>query len=168
MSDNLMVADLLELAALNEQDGYAFYVESAKKLNEEKLIDFFNFLAEEELRHHKFLTDYKNRIDSFIPREPLPREYNENLKNCMSSLSPKKNTNLKESVEEITTIEEALELAFNFEKDSVVFYAMLKTVASQDLYPMLDKIIEEEVKHIVKIQEYKTGELPSQPDKHAT
>ncbi len=168
MNDNLIVSDLFELAALIEQDGFAFYTESAKKLKDIKLISFFHFLAEEELKHERYLRSIKNRANGFSNMASLPKEYNETLKNYMDSLAPRKNTNLKKMIDDVSTVDDALNLALEFEKDSVVFYSMLKTVAHRGLHTMLDEIIAGEVTHIVKIYQFKTIGLPEPMDKHSS
>ncbi len=168
MNDNLFVSDLLELAILNEQDGYAFYTVSAKKLNDEKLISFFHFLAEEELKHQKYLKDMKNRLDTFAAKESLPRSYDASLKTYMNSLAPGKDKALEAQVDQVSNVEDALKIALDFERNSVIYYAILKTIAHPDLYPMLDEIIKEEVKHVLKINHYKETGIPEMEDRDAT
>ena len=168
MNSSLNVSDLLELAILIEQDGYSFYTVSAKKLKDIKLISFFHFLAEEEMKHERNLKNFKNRNESFMQINPLPKEYNKTLKNYLDSLTPQKNINLRKKIEELSSIDDALNLALEFEKDSLTFYSILKTVIESDLNPIIDQIISEEIKHILNIYEYKTTGLPEPEDKHST
>ena len=168
MNSNLNVSDLFEMAMLIEQDGYAFYTVSAKKLNDIKLISFFHFLAEEEMKHEKNLKKIKNRIESFVQIKSLPKEYNKNIKKYLDSLTPQKNINLNKKIEELSSVDDALNLALEFEKDSIIFYSILKTVIDNDLNPIIDEIISEEIGHILKIYEYKTTGLPEPEDKHST
>ena len=60
--------------------------------------------------------------------------------------------------------EEIIDLAFVIEKDSVVFYSMLKKYVGKEHEAAVENIIQEEVNHVLMLQKYKTQEIPAPPD----
>ena len=57
-----------------------------------------------------------------------------------------------------------IQLAFGIEKDSVVFYTILKQYAAPGHKAVIENIIQEELSHVLKLQKYKTEEIPAPPD----
>ncbi len=168
MSTLLNASEVLGFAVYIEQNGYEFYTEGAKKFNNEKLVKLFHYMAEEEQNHERTFKTLKQEIGSFTPPESYPGEYEQYMKDYLKGFAPKSSDNMKKLVADTKNETEALDLALGFEKESVVFYSTLKNFVNEATKKTLDKIIEEEVNHILKINNFKNNELPEAQDVDAT
>ena len=164
MSNLLNASEILDFAVHIEQNGYEFYVETAKKFNNEKLMELFHYLADEERVHEKTFKNLKEKIGSFTPQESYPGEYDGYMKDYLKAFAPKTNVTLKDRITKIKTIEDAIEMALIFEKDSVVFFSTLKRYVSDEHKPAIDRIIEEEINHVMKLHGFKSSGLSPAPD----
>jgi rubrerythrin len=59
------------------------------------------------------------------------------------------------AAEKVDTAEEALELAIDFEKDSVLFYVELQNFSRPEVRPVIQRIIGEERKHVMQLVDLK-------------
>jgi rubrerythrin len=164
MSGLLNASEILEFAIYIEQNGYEFYVESAKKLKDEKLMQLFHFLAEEELTHEKTFKKLQKEAGSFTPPESYSGEYKNYMKDYLKTFTPTTSKKMNELMKKVNTMEDAVQMALGFEKDSVVFYTLLKEYVGDHHKPMVNDIIQEEIKHILKLNNFKTTHIPGTPD----
>jgi rubrerythrin len=164
MSTLLNASEILGFAVHIEQSGYEFYIETAKKFNDAKLMELFHFLAEEELKHEKIFKDLQKKLGSYSPPESYPGEYQNYMKDYLKSFAPKTNVTMKDKVKKVDSISDAIEMALTLEKDSVVFYSTLKRYVGDENKPAIDHIIEEEVNHVLKLNGFKHSGLEPAPD----
>lgn len=164
MSGFLNASEIVEFALYIEQKGYQFYIESAKKLNDPKLLDLFNILAEEELRHEHIFKRLQKDVGFFIPEESYEGEYQNYMKEYLKTISPTTNEKMIQLVKRINSVEEAIDMALGFEKDSVVFYNLLINFVNGESKKTVENIIQEEIKHVLKLNNYKTNYTAEIPD----
>jgi rubrerythrin len=62
---------------------------------------------------------------------------------------------LKEKLAAIKTVDDAVNVALDFEKDSIVLFTMLLKYVQDENKKMVDAIIQEEITHIVKISQFR-------------
>ncbi|MCX6579820.1 MAG: ferritin family protein [Candidatus Aminicenantes bacterium] len=164
MSDLLNASEILEFAVYIEQKGYQFYTESAKKLNDLKLMGLFNVLAEEELMHEHSFKKLQKEVGSFTPEESYDGEYQGYMKDYLKTFTPTTNEKMIKLVKRVNSVGDAVEMALGFEKDSVVFYNLLKNFVSGESKKMVDNIIQEEVRHVLRLNNFKSENIPEAPD----
>jgi len=164
MSAYLDVKEILDFAILMEQKGYEFYTESAKKFNDLKLTQLFHLLAEQEFNHEKIFKKIKEKTGPHKSTAFDDKIEGVNMKDYLKGFIFGKKKSLKEKVKTLQTIEEVVQLAFGIEKDSVVFYSALKKYVDKDHETLIENVIQEEVSHVLKLQKFKTGEIPPPPD----
>lgn len=155
----LNVSEILGFAVFIEQNGYEFYVEAMKKFVEPKIMEMFQFLADEEFRHEKIFAGLFEEGGKFTPPESYDGEYHAYMKEFCKSHSLANRDAIKPKVERISSIDEALEMALGFEKDSIVFFTGLKDLVAVGLTGPIDRIIREEMGHIRKIHEFRTQQI---------
>jgi rubrerythrin len=162
MSAQLDVNEILDFAIFMEQKGYEFYTESAKKFNNLKLTQLFHLLAEQELTHENIFKNMKDKAGSLA----LKTDDNDGiyLKDYLDGYIFGKSKSLREKVKNLDNIKEVIQMAFAIEKDSVVFYSILKMYAAPGHEAVLEDIIQEELSHVLRLQKYKTEEIPPPPD----
>lgn len=154
MSYLLAVKEILEFAVYIEQRGYEFYVEAMKKFSEARATELFQYLADEEFKHEKV---FKKLIeqDGDVQKGEPDAEYQTYMKEFVKAhqLGDKEAVNTK--LARLSTLEEILDLAMGFEKDSIIFFSELKGIYTKGNYAAVDKIIHEEMGHLRKIFQMK-------------
>ncbi|MCP5104063.1 MAG: ferritin family protein [bacterium] len=164
MSNLLNASEIIGFAVHIEQNGYEFYTETAKKFNNEKLMALFNYLAGEELNHERIFKELQKKVGTYTPQESYPGEYENYMKDYLKDFAPKTNVTLKDRLTKINTIDDAIEVALTFEKESVVFFSTLKRFVSEPDIGPIDKIIQEEVNHVLKLYGFKSSGMEPGPD----
>jgi rubrerythrin len=164
MSTQLDVNEILDFAILMEQKGYEFYTESAKKFNDLKLTQLFHLLAEQELDHERLFKQMKEKTGSLKSTALDDKADEIHIKDYLGEFLFGKKKSLKEKLKALQTIEEVLQLAVGIEKDSVVFYSALKKYVDKEHEAMIETVIQEEVSHVLRLQKFKTEEIPPPPD----
>lgn len=154
MGQLLNMSEVLAFAISIEQQGYKFYVESMKKLKEAKILVLFQYLADEEFKHEHIFKDLQKKIGTFSPPESYPGEFEAYSNDFIKSNFLKKIGSVQESINSATTIEKATEIALEFERDSIVFYTALKKYLGEENRDTIEKVIQEEVGHIMKINAF--------------
>jgi len=138
---------VIETAIHAEELGIKFYSEMAKKFaDNEKLKNIFELLAKDEVEHKKQFQELAEE-NTQLPFN-LTEEDTLYFKGCdVSKFFP----SMKETNEKLTP-ERILKNAFEFEKESVLFYTGIRY-----LIPMSDKldlIIKTEKNHMTKLIKY--------------
>ncbi|UCH92422.1 MAG: ferritin family protein [Candidatus Aminicenantes bacterium] len=158
MGSLLNVGEVIEFAIYIEQNGYKFYVETIKKFKEKKLVDLFQYLADEEFKHEQTFKNLLKKTGSVTPHESYPGEYAMYMKDFLKTHALANEEVLKQKLEAINTIEDAINMALDFEKDSVVLFTMLEKYVEGENKKNVETIIQEELNHILRITRYRHGE----------
>jgi rubrerythrin len=108
-------------------------------------------MADEEVKHANWFADLKHNLET-RNENPFAEEMSRELFNEMLG---EKNFSLKDvDFSSIETVEELIEVFIEFEKDSIIFYEVLKPfVEDPAARKYLQKIIEEEKLHIDRLKE---------------
>ena len=155
MSNLLNVGEVVEYAIYIEQNGYKFYTETMKKFDDKKFLDLFQFLADEEFKHEATFKRLLKKTGTFTPHESYPGEYETYMKDFLKTHALSNEKALKEKLDSIKTIDDAVDVALDFEKDSIVLFTMLKKYVQDENKNTVEGIIQEEITHIVKISQYR-------------
>jgi len=149
------VKEVLDFAVYIEQNGYEYYTGAAKKFAEPKIVELFQYLAQEEAKHEKLFKDMAKSADTFETEESYEGEFSAYMKEfCASHALANRNT-ISSVLGTLKTFDDVLEMALGFEKDSVVFFSELKVMAAFDWQNVIDKVIKEELSHIRKLLKFK-------------
>jgi rubrerythrin len=154
MSYLLAVKEILEFAVYIEQRGYEFYVEAMKKFSEARATELFQYLADEEFKHEKVFKKLMEQ-DADVQKGEPDAEYQAYMREFVKAhqLGDKETVNAK--LARLSTLEEILDLAMGFEKDSIIFFSELKGIYAKGNYAAVDQIIREELGHLRKIFQMK-------------
>lgn len=147
--------EILEMAVRIEENGYKFYIEAAKATRSKDLKELFNLLAEEETQHIKTFMGLHRLISG---GEPSDQEYDTEFQEATLYLKAIADTEVftnpnkgKEMARKVSGEEEALQIAIDMEKDSLLFYYELQRMIRDKDKPVLDNIIEQEKEHVRKL-----------------
>ncbi len=151
--------EIFQMGLQIEVNGKEFYEAIAKKSSEASVQQFFYDLSKWELEHIRFFTrlkealpDSAKRGNSFDPGQELLTY----LQATADSHVFLKNQNVNELASRCQTVMDAFDLAISFEKDSVVFYIMMKKVTPEEFGgEEIDRLIDEEIGHIAMLHQKK-------------
>ena len=122
---------------------------------------FFSELAEWEDSHIEIFESMRSQLPEKIRYEPLfdpEDEYRDYLQVAADSHVFARSLDIPKLASQCKTPFEALNLALNFEKDSVVYYTTIKTaVAAHFGGEKIDTLINEELKHISLLNSMQKG-----------
>jgi rubrerythrin len=159
MSYLLDVKEILGFAVYIEERGYEFYVEAMKKFHEPHATELFQYLADEEFKHEKIFKKMMAAGTEAGKGEP-DAEYQAYMREFVKAhqLGDKEAVNAK--LARLSTLEQVLDLAMAFEKDSIVFFSELKSAYARGGDGALDRVIHEEMGHLRRIFQMKMALVP--------
>lgn len=151
--------EIFQMGLRIEVNGKEFYEAIAEKSSDGSTQQFFADLSKWESEHIRFfnrlretLPDSARRGNTFDPGQELILY----LQATADSHVFLKNQNIDELATRCQTVIDALDLALTFEKDSVVFYTMMKKVTPEEFGRNgINGLIEEEIKHIAMLHQKK-------------
>ena len=133
-----------------ERNGEQFYRDALKKVSDASLISLLEWLANEEVKHREWFTQKKETVKTRSEYLQVEKMGSALLQNILGDQS----FSLKEAdLSKIDRVDALLELAVEFEKDSILFYEMVGTfIDDEDTTGHLNEIIAEENRHIQLLQ----------------
>ena len=148
--------EIYDLGIQIERNGEKFYREALKQPWSAPLASMLRMLAEEEVRHVDFFTKRKEKLDQKGENPELEAMGQEMLKMVLGDQT----FSLKEAdLSKIKNIEQLKSTAIEFEKDTILFYEMVRSfVTDKETEDELDAIIEEENRHVKLFEEYNPSE----------
>lgn len=144
------IREIFELATRIEENGHTFYAYMAKTVTNGEAQDLFAFLADEELKHKKTFTDMVARLVNYQPTPNLPSEYFDYLRAYTGSSVFQQGLTEAEMAK-FADVAAALQYSIQREADSILYYHEIKNFAPENQAHLIDKIIQEERKHYVKL-----------------
>jgi rubrerythrin len=146
----LDVKEILGFAVYIEERGYEFYVEAMKKFPEPWATKLFQYLADEEFRHEQVFKKLLSGEGGVKGGEPDP-EYRAYMKEFVKAHQLGDKEAIHAKLERLATLDEILDLAIGFEKDSIILFSELKEMFAKGHTAAVEKVIAEEMGHLRKI-----------------
>lgn len=142
--------EVFQFAVRIEEGGEKFYREMAKRFDDKELRSLFTTLADEEVKHRKTYEGMLAKIEDYEPVESYPGEYVAYLRAYADRIifTPER---MEEAIAGIKDGGAALKFAADRELDSILYYQEVKNIVPGNKKDMIDKIIEEERRHFVKL-----------------
>jgi rubrerythrin len=143
-----------EMAIQIERNGKDFYMELAKKSNDNDMRDFYKYLADQEDVH---LEKFKELRDA-LAKEGYVAPYDwDEARDYLAALVSKEvfsGESLGARIaREASSESAAFDAAIGLEKDSLLFYQEMKRFVNQADHSLLDAIAEEERTHITTLNQ---------------
>jgi rubrerythrin len=145
-----------------EENGEAVYRRAIENTSNPALASLLKWMADEEVKHAEWFMKLKQKVKE-TSKSPFVQEMGrEFLKDIMGDQS----FSLKDvDFSQLNDSDELLDIFVEFEKDSILFYEMIQPfVQDPDTRGQLNKIIEEEKRHIVQLRELAGKETPPDGD----
>jgi rubrerythrin len=154
-----LVEDIVALAIQIEQNAEKAYREAANNTSTPSLASLLKWLAEEEVTHAKRLSELKSTKKETVVDPQVMALGKSLLKGVLGNQT----FSLKDAdLAKMGQAQGVLEAAIEFERDTVLFYEMLRSfVEEKENLALLNTIIEEEESHIELLQEFlESGHRP--------
>ncbi len=148
--------DIFHIAVMIEDNGEKFYNHVSATIPDAKTKDICAKLAGQEHNHRllfeKLLTDVVNKKGPMYNLADVPQDDLSYLKAVSDSNVFAKALNLKDVAAKIKTAKDAVTIALDFEKDSILFFLQMKKFTRPEWgQAEINKLIAQEQKHIVTL-----------------
>jgi len=150
--NNFTVREVLEQAVQTEKLGYRFYTAMAARFSDDdKLVKLFKRLAEKELIHEKTYAELRDMTGEYEPEGW--EEISQYLRAIVESEFFIGKGKALTSMDSIKTILDAVNYAFDFEKETLLFFYGIRDAVREK--EVIDEIINEERSHIMWLNAFK-------------
>jgi rubrerythrin len=148
--------EVFELAIQIENNGEQYYRDAVKKLSDPSLKSMLEWLAEQERKHQSWFSERKEKLDT----EGEDLEVAQMGSSILMGILGDQSFSLKEAdLSAIDGLEALIQLAIEFEKDSILFYEMIGSlIEDSDTSEKLHEIIVEEHRHIELLEDFQDRE----------
>ncbi len=150
----LTIKDILNKAIEMEEAGKIFYEYAAAVVDNEEIMKVLSVLAQEEVKHKHIFENMKNDVAE-ISASNKSDEYLTYLNSFLSTKSVFDRKKFDEIYDKVKKITDIIDFAIEREMDSILYYMTLMTVVKEEQNFLVQKIIEEERKHFIKLNEAK-------------
>lgn len=145
-------ADIVELALEIEKNGEAFYRAVAKKTSKSDLKALFEDLAQQEVLHFKtFQRLGRTTWDKPLMPPEQWQEYLDYLQATVQSAFFQGEEQALAQADQVTNEEEAIHMAMDFEKETLLFFHDLRDLVPPGEKATLSHIIAEEKSHLRRL-----------------
>lgn len=143
----LDLIDLIDVAVKIEANGYEFYSKLSKKVSGE-LANVFTNLAEQERDH---IQTFRNLVEKYKNLSPveLSSWADEEVKGYLTSYAQVSIFPKLQSNEVPENVEDALKVAIEVEKESIIFYGEIEALVPDK--NLINEVIKEERKHLADL-----------------
>jgi rubrerythrin len=148
--------EVFDLAIQIEKNGEQYYRDAVEKVSNSSLKSMLEWLAEQERKHQSWFFERKDKLD----KEGQDLEVAEMGSSILQSILGDQSFSLKEAdLSAIDGVEALIQLAVEFEKDSILFYEMIGSfMEDSDTSEKLKEIIAEENRHIELLEDFQDTE----------
>lgn len=141
-------SDIVEFAVRIEENGANFYRFAVQLVKDEYVKTLFEQLANAEMQHKKTFEKIFAAMEKTAPPESYSGEYAAYLHNYVDNAVIFKKEALDQEIAKIKDSMSALDFAIQRELDSILYYHEIKGLVPAHEHAAIDKIIEEERRHV--------------------
>lgn len=154
MADLFKANDVVLAAIEVETRGEKFYQYLVEQAEDEKIRKVYEHLAREEVKHKALFEELYTRLGKVdLPAWSNAKEYQTYLNALIDSHTLFRYKDLDEIKEKIGSRKDALQLAIQFEKDSILFFMEMREFVPEKEKTYVTKCIEEEKTHMRQLNE---------------
>lgn len=147
--------EIIKIAIAVETNGQRFYEMMARQAKTEGSKDIWHYLAQQEEAHRKIFQHILNYLDGYLLVEFAAGEYSAYLNAMASEYIFTQELMDDELKENFISELDAIEFAIAIEKDSILTYLAFKEAVRLEKQEEINKIIEEEKRHLIRLIELK-------------
>ena len=146
--------DIFDFAVKIEENGETFYRETAKAIANSKVNKLFLGLADEEVIHKQTFQKLASQLGTLALPQASNEEYSAYLEAYTQNLVFSAQ-NIDSKLSKISDEKIALMYAIDKELDTIHYYKEINSLIPESDHAQIDKIINEERSHVVRLAEIK-------------
>ncbi|MDC0977619.1 ferritin family protein [bacterium] len=155
MEQKYSISEIVQFAIEIEKEGTIFYQKMSEKTKNQELKDLYLQLKNDEIQHQQTYENMKNTLeDSDKITDGLENEYANYLHKYIENTIFDE-TKLESLTESLVNDSETIEFAVKKEQESIEYYKNMKNLVPQENVSIIEKIIEEEQFHVIKLLDMK-------------
>jgi rubrerythrin len=145
-------SELLDIAVSIERNGIAFYDALSNLSSDRASREVFQNLSAMEIQHEQTFNEMLQGPKVYEPFEAYAEEYARLMTALAETAVFPTAQAAVEMANEAAGPVEALEIAIQAEKDSILFYNEMRRVTKPDQVSVVDQIVEEERSHLMQLR----------------
>jgi rubrerythrin len=154
MADLFKANDIVLAAIEIEKRGEKFYLHLVDQAEDTKIRKAFEHLAREEVKHKVLFEDLYTRLGkATLPARSDEKEFLTYLNALIDSHPLFRFKDLEEMKEHIASRKDALQMAIQFEKESILFFMEMREFVPDSEKKFITHCIEEERDHLRRLTE---------------
>lgn len=151
--------DIVRAAVEAEKKGQEFYQCLAGRVQDAKIKALFEDLAGEEVEHQKRFQAILDRLEPIdVPAYSDQEEYNQYFEALINSHMLFSCGWGEFLLDQVHNEQEALKLAMNFERDSLLFFKEMKDFVPEGDRRIIEQCIDEERRHLTRLRQMMPAE----------
>ena len=143
-------SELVQIAIGIERNGAAFYDSLVDSTKDVMAQGAYKYLADEEREHIETFQNMLGSVGEYQSPETYTEEYALYLKALVDSAVFSNDQVAREMAQKVDSDVEAIQMALGAEKDSILFYSVMRDLVRRSDREVVTKIIEEEKSHLSK------------------
>lgn len=147
--------EMLRIAIRVEANGVQLYATLESRAHSPGAKAVWAYLKEQDELHRMIFQDMLDQVGDFVPSDTYPGEYDAYINALAAEYVFMPDLISRRIAGGFATDQEAVDFGILIEKESIGTYTALKKYLLAVKQPVLDKIIEEEKGHLVKLVELK-------------
>jgi rubrerythrin len=151
MSNVFSPQEILKIAIKVEENGKKLYEALEKKTGNDNVRQVWAYLKDQEEIHRKTFSMMLDNIGDYIVYEFSPGEYDAYIKAIAGGYIFIEELMEKKIKEGFNSDLEAVDFGIYIEKESILTYSALHQYVLPEKHPILDRVIDEEKNHLVKL-----------------
>ncbi|MBC8419804.1 MAG: ferritin family protein [Pseudomonadota bacterium] len=144
------LGEIIDVAIRIEKNGRNTYRKAQGEVSSSSLASMLQWLADDEAEHEEWFSGLKEKVGIKVEDPKLEEMGRAILQNV---LGDRAFSITDADFSKIENVKSLLELSIEFEKDTIIFYEMLRSFMDDiEVLSGLDKIIEEESRHVKELE----------------
>jgi len=157
MNEQFTIQEIVEIAIEIEKNGEVFYRMLSESANIAPLRDLFKNLSEAEKKHKAKFEEILKSVGGYqISEIYYADEYMGYMKAIADEQVFKKDLSAVDVAKSVKSSKEAIDLAIDFEKDSIIFLHEMQDIIDEDEKDTVKKLLNEERDHIRRLSAMKS------------
>ena len=151
-----LIHEILDLAIRIEKNGESTYRNAVDKTSKSDLVSLLVWMADEEVKHARWFSNLKQKLET-DSSNPFMADMGREIFGDM--LGEKSFSHREVDFSKVERADDLIAIFIEFEKDTVMFYEMLRPfIEDNDTLTHLEQIIAEENNHIAMLHKFLADE----------
>ncbi len=152
------LSDILEIAIELEKNGREFYEKAMNFVSDDRSRQLLEYLSQEEESHfHAFTRMKEETLDRAEGETQAPPGMESFIRESMAGKML--SWDERDDIDSSTPFHELMASALEFEEDTILFYRFMREMVGSDWEKsQIDRIIQEEQRHVERLSSYLTSQ----------